>query len=182
MIKWRYHKCYSMHHTSKFYLSIRSLYHSWYATKLRQNYFALARCNIHSSIPTYCKHKHTHTLFTETDKAAYSYRAEQFCANRENILGPRGDDTPEEQHQGAEEGLEVVVLVDVALIIQLDVSKHLWRTFFMLLMGLNWQFYQHFTPTKRHQRGFALGLKYFPKTTLNNQNLMNTLNPDSNPS
>lgn len=35
---------------------------------------------------------------------------------------------PEEQHQSAEKGLKIVVLIDVALIIQLDVSKHLQKT------------------------------------------------------
>lgn len=35
---------------------------------------------------------------------------------------------PEEQHQCAEKGLKIVVLIDVALIIQLDVSKHLQKT------------------------------------------------------
>ena len=35
---------------------------------------------------------------------------------------------PEEEHQGAEKGLEIVVLVYVALIIQLDISKHLQVT------------------------------------------------------
>lgn len=32
---------------------------------------------------------------------------------------------PEEKHQRAEKGLKVVVLIDVALVNQLDVSKHL---------------------------------------------------------
>ena len=32
---------------------------------------------------------------------------------------------PEQQHQSTGEGLEVVVLVDVAFIVELDVSKHL---------------------------------------------------------
>ena len=35
---------------------------------------------------------------------------------------------PEQKHQRAEERLEVVVLIDVTLIIQLDVSKHLQET------------------------------------------------------
>lgn len=35
---------------------------------------------------------------------------------------------PEEQHQCTEKGLKIVVLIDVTLIIQLDVSKHLQKT------------------------------------------------------
>lgn len=35
---------------------------------------------------------------------------------------------PEEQHQRSEKGLKIVVLIDVTLIIQLDVSKHLQKT------------------------------------------------------
>lgn len=35
---------------------------------------------------------------------------------------------PEEKHQRAEKSLKVVVLIDVTLIIQLDVSKHLQKT------------------------------------------------------
>lgn len=35
---------------------------------------------------------------------------------------------PEEQHQRAEKGLKVVVLIDVTLVVQLDVSKHLRQT------------------------------------------------------
>lgn len=35
---------------------------------------------------------------------------------------------PEEQHQCTEKGLEIVVLIDVTLIIQFDVSKHLQKT------------------------------------------------------
>lgn len=32
---------------------------------------------------------------------------------------------PEEQHEGVEKGLKIVVLINVALVVQLDVSKHL---------------------------------------------------------
>lgn len=36
--------------------------------------------------------------------------------------------SPEEQHQRTQKGLKIVVLINVALIVQLDVSKHLQKT------------------------------------------------------
>ena len=42
---------------------------------------------------------------------------------------------PEKQHQRTEKGLKIVVLIDVTLIVQLDVSKHLQKTASFYFIG-----------------------------------------------
>lgn len=53
----------------------------------------------------------------------HSSETESMRLTEYSVISP-----PEEQHQCTEKGLEIVVLIDVTLIIQLDVSKHLQKT------------------------------------------------------